>query len=140
MPFVVRDPVVAGATEHTLASHRAVDDDVVAGSAEVLDAIVAAEQEVVPVAADENVSAEPGPARNRIVARAALHDVVAVAAEQDVVAGAAGHGVVPLETVEAIVAVVAVERVVADVGDELIVARTTVEHDVLAAVQRIEEH
>src|SRR3954465_8805660 len=79
--FAVIDPVVARTAEHTLAAHRAVDDDVVARAAEVLDAVVAAEHEVVAVATDENVSAESAAAGDRVIAGAALHDVVAVAAE-----------------------------------------------------------
>jgi hypothetical protein len=54
----VVDPVVAGAAEHPFGALRAVDDDVVAAAGEVLDAVVAAEQEVVPLAADDDVAAE----------------------------------------------------------------------------------
>src|SRR6185295_14965052 len=56
--FAVEDPVVALAAKHRLGPHRAVDDDVVAGSAEMFAAIVGAEQEVVPVAAEEDVTTE----------------------------------------------------------------------------------
>ena len=43
MAVAVVDPVVAGAAEDALGAHRAVDDDVVARAAEILDAVVAAD-------------------------------------------------------------------------------------------------
>ena len=78
------------AAEDPFGAHRAVDDDVVARTAEVLDAVVAADHEVVAVAAD-------GECRRRSRARCSTRrcrarpssDVVAVAAEEDVVAVAA---------------------------------------------------
>ena len=118
VPFAVVDPVVAGAGEHAFRPHRAVDDDVVAGPAEVLDAVVAADDEVVAVAADRDVAAEARAGADRVVAGAALQHVVAGAAEQDVVAVAPFDASLP-SAVEAIVAVVAVDGVVADVGLEL---------------------
>src|SRR5205823_1677438 len=111
----------------------------VAWTAEVLDAIVAAEHEVVAIAADLDVTTKPGTGAQRVVAGAALQHVVTVAAEEHVIAVAALQRVVAFEAVEAIVAVVAVQRVVPDVCLELVVTGAAVERDVLARVQRIEE-
>ena len=135
----VVDPVVASIAKHRLGSHRAVDDDVVAGASEVLDAVVTADQEVVAVSADQDVSTEPGSGVQRVVAGAALEDVVAVASKEDVVAVASDEHIVAFSAVEAIVAPVAVEGVVADIRSESVVAGSAAEHDVPAAVQRVEE-
>src|SRR5205823_9920970 len=135
----VVDPVVAGSAADRLGSHRAVDDDVVARAGEVLDAVVAADHEVVSVSADKDVAAEPGSGVQRVVAGAALEDVVAVASEEDVIAVTALDRVVTFAAVEAIVAPVAEEGVVAHIPPESIVAGSTAEHDVPAAVQRVEE-
>src|SRR5262245_38230176 len=139
MPVAVVEPVVAFSAEGPFTPLAAVDDDVVSGAAEILHPIVAAEQEIVPVAAKQKVSAEAGSGAQGVVAVAALEDVVAVAAEEDVVAIAAVERVVAFPAVETIVAIVAVQRVVADVGSELIGTRSSVEDDVLPAVQRVVE-
>src|SRR6185295_6905547 len=64
------DPVVAGAAERALGALRTVNDDVVAWSAEVLHPVVPGEHEVVPLAANQDVAAEPGSGAHGVVAAA----------------------------------------------------------------------
>src|SRR4029077_6232822 len=90
----VVDPVVARPAEDRFRAHRAVDDDVIARTGEVLDAVVAADHEVVTVATEREVRAETGAGGERVIARPALQDVVAVAAEEDIVAIATDERVV----------------------------------------------
>src|SRR5438270_614725 len=98
MPVVVQVPtrgavhepiLVARAAEDRLRPGLAVHDDVVPGTGEVLDAVVAADEEVVAFAAEEDVAAEAWTAAQGVVAGTAVQGIVAVAAEQDVVAGSA---------------------------------------------------
>src|SRR5262249_42178947 len=76
---------VAGAAEDRFGAHRAVDVALVAWTGEVLDAVVAADHEVVAVAAHREVSAEARTRGKRVITGPAFEDVVAVAAEEDVV-------------------------------------------------------
>src|SRR5207244_3379077 len=133
------DPVVAGSTEDRLGSLSPIHDEVVPWTTEVLDPVVPAEQEVVPGAAQQNVSAEPGSGGEGVVAVAPLEDIVAVASEEDVIAVATEHRVVAFAPFHPVVALVAVHGVVADVRSHPVVTGCPVEHDVVAAVQRVEE-
>src|SRR3954471_2741356 len=135
----VVDPVVAGAAEAALAALGSIDDDVVAGPAEVFDAVVTAEEEVIPLAALGEVCAEPRSGAQGIVARSALQVVVTVVAEEDVVALSADQGVVAFGAVQAVAARIALQRAVTDIAAELVDARPAAEDDVLPAVIRIEE-
>jgi len=78
---------------------------------EVFAPVVGADHEVVPVAADEKICGEAGPAAHGIVA--GLFENVVALLEEDV--SPSPRSTVVASTLEAIVAAVAVERVVADV-------------------------
>ena len=133
------DPVVAGATEDGLGPLRPIHDDVVPRATEVLNSVVPAEQEVVPVAAQKNVPAKPGPGGQGVVAAAPLEDVVAGASEEDVIAVATEQRVVAFATFDPIVARAAVEGVVTDIPPHPVVTARPIEHDVEAAVLGVGE-
>ena len=138
--LTVVDPVVAVAAEDRFGAHRAVDDDVVARAAEVLDAVVAADHEVVAVAADGEVGAEAGSRSTCASLPGPPLRTSSPLPPKRMSSPSPPRSVsLPSLPVEAIVAVVAVQRVVADVRLEAIVARPAVEDDVLAGVQRVEE-
>ncbi len=122
------DPVVTFVA-HVLLVGLAAQDEVVALAADGFGGVLTGDDEVVAETADDQVDAIT--TVQHIVAIAALDVVVTTHVADDVVAGTTTQLVVAIATFDAVVATIAPDRVVTFAGDQDVVTVGATQHDVL---------